>query len=376
MRHLLLFCFQLLGLSSFVYGETDAQPIFHRTVEDQTFYFDSAAFKNWVGYLQAGQVLPICESTGEFYKICPVADLPAYYIKSSVKLEKSTSHEPARIHKIFAQKDYIDIIYDRSKDPPSVFVDNDGSEFRLTIFPVRVELEYLRYERAWSGGPIAIDPAGELAMVMKLSKAPSCGFDITAEPYGILRISLNECSTQPFKVIIDPGHGGSERGTCKDNVCEADLTLKLSHALREELKKLKIDAALTRESDVAVPFEDRVNTAIDQRAALFVSLHFDLWGPSFYLKEPPTGTSCYYFHEFMSEPAHKICGGEKIAGLPLGSITKRSFYVLHSHSFPSVLVEVANFGHEEDTARVLKADFIKKAAVDLAKKISLLAPKR
>ena len=78
------------------------------------------------------------------------------------------------------------------------------------------------------------------------------------------------------KIIIDPGHGGSDPGApgFHKNVWEKDLVLKLAQKLADILRdRLKCTVLLTRNEDKRLTLEERTAIANTKRADLFISLH-------------------------------------------------------------------------------------------------------
>ncbi|MEL6920953.1 MAG: N-acetylmuramoyl-L-alanine amidase [Pseudomonadota bacterium] len=84
-------------------------------------------------------------------------------------------------------------------------------------------------------------------------------------------------SPQEFVVVLDPGHGGIDSGAVGvSGVREKDIVLDFAQTLRAELEKYaNIRVQLTRDSDMFVRLDDRVRTARQNNAQLFVSLHAD-----------------------------------------------------------------------------------------------------
>ncbi len=78
------------------------------------------------------------------------------------------------------------------------------------------------------------------------------------------------------RVVIDPGHGGSDEGTrSADGVREKDVTLACATRLAGHLTRHGIEAVLTRTHDVTTPQATRIQVAGTAGADLFVSLHCD-----------------------------------------------------------------------------------------------------
>jgi len=76
-------------------------------------------------------------------------------------------------------------------------------------------------------------------------------------------------------VIIDPGHGGKDKGAYWGGVRESQLNLKVAQELEKLLKKRGIRTVMTRRSDVFVSLGHRAAVANRYRSAVFVSIHFN-----------------------------------------------------------------------------------------------------
>lgn len=82
----------------------------------------------------------------------------------------------------------------------------------------------------------------------------------------------------PWRVVIDPGHGGRDPGTQspRTRTAERDITLAVSRMVREELAAVDdIDPWLTRSTDVFIDVPDRPRLAVQRDGDLFVSIHVD-----------------------------------------------------------------------------------------------------
>ena len=80
--------------------------------------------------------------------------------------------------------------------------------------------------------------------------------------------------TVPWRVIIDPGHGGRDPGTLGGGSHEKDIVLAIGRRLYEELRdRGMIEPHLTRDADVYVEHDLRSRFAVDRAGDLFVSIH-------------------------------------------------------------------------------------------------------
>lgn len=66
------------------------------------------------------------------------------------------------------------------------------------------------------------------------------------------------------KVIIDPGHGGTDSGATGNNLLEKDYNLLISKYMYDRFKELGIPVAITRDSDTTLSPIDRVNTILNK----------------------------------------------------------------------------------------------------------------
>lgn len=80
-----------------------------------------------------------------------------------------------------------------------------------------------------------------------------------------------------YRIVIDPGHGGKDPGALAVNGgMERDITLSASQMLKALLEEdPRYDVKLTRDTDIFIELEERVNIARGFDADLFISLHAD-----------------------------------------------------------------------------------------------------
>lgn len=78
-------------------------------------------------------------------------------------------------------------------------------------------------------------------------------------------------------IVIDPGHGGKDRGTENKalQLVEKNLTLDVALRLEKILKQEGFKVTLTRHNDHFVDLYDRSKKANQLKADLFISIHFN-----------------------------------------------------------------------------------------------------
>lgn len=108
------------------------------------------------------------------------------------------------------------------------------------------------------------------------------------------------------RIIIDPGHGGSDPGTSgKLGTKEKNVALDIAMRLKNRLERYDYDVLMTREEDEAVSLQKRVELANSAMADLFISIHLN------YLPSRPTNIiETYYFGLSFDEEVLRLAEKE------------------------------------------------------------------
>jgi N-acetylmuramoyl-L-alanine amidase len=176
----------------------------------------------------------------------------------------------------------------------------------------------------------------------------------------------------PFRtVILDPGHGGKDKGAAG---MEAAETLKLALAIKEELQNLGHIVVMTREENVFVPLEERVEIAKANPKAIMISLHFnsgpkDAQGIETYImsaREPnaQNRASIALATAVHSRTMIYINGarGGKNFGMTDRGIRRAKFNILKHSPCPTILMEAGYLTNKEDAEKIKNPDFQKTLA--------------
>lgn len=125
--------------------------------------------------------------------------------------------------------------------------------------------------------------------------------------YLILLVGIHISAwSAPLSILIDPGHGGRDRGTTKQETHEAQITLEVANDLRALLQKNPaFQVRMTRATDMTVSLNERSRLAKAHDADLFVSIHVNsspdshARGAEFYFQNqlPPDEESMYLAHQ-------------------------------------------------------------------------------
>ena len=143
------------------------------------------------------------------------------------------------------------------------------------------------------------------------NKKPLFGYDVEKYEkgyiYTIKKAPKVSCK-RPLKdmiVVVDPGHGGSEKGVVAFGIEEKKVNLDISKKLRKELRKKGATVYMTRKKDINVPLYDRPKFAKEKNADILLSIHQNsLANPSEIDKKHGVGT--YYYHAQALPLAQKI----------------------------------------------------------------------
>jgi N-acetylmuramoyl-L-alanine amidase len=108
------------------------------------------------------------------------------------------------------------------------------------------------------------------------------------------------------KVVLDPGHGGSDPGApTRSGLWEKDITLDVAQRLRVLLVEAGFEVVMTREGDDSVSLRERAQFANRERGDLFVSIHFNSLPTRSY-----RGIETYYLGVTSDPHVERLAGAE------------------------------------------------------------------
>jgi N-acetylmuramoyl-L-alanine amidase len=98
----------------------------------------------------------------------------------------------------------------------------------------------------------------------------------TIEPQ--LRPTMIQRSGKVQTIVLDPGHGGFDKGAASTFGNEKTYALDVARQLRPLLQAKGFKVVMTRETDVFIPLEVRARIANATKDSIFVSIHFNATG--------------------------------------------------------------------------------------------------
>ena len=160
------------------------------------------------------------------------------------------------------------------------------------------------------------------------------------------------------KVVIDAGHGGNDPGTSGNGLKEKDYTLLISQYMAERLKDLGYNVYLTREEDISLIPNERVNRIINafgnNSDVLVISNHLNAGGAE--------GAEVIYALRNTDELSNKILNNLKEIGNPvrkayqrrLPSNPSKDYYFIHRNTgiTEPIIIEYGFLDNVKDSKRI------------------------
>ncbi|PYI93281.1 MAG: hypothetical protein DME97_05960 [Verrucomicrobia bacterium] len=210
----------------------------------------------------------------------------------------------------------------------------------------------------------------------------------TIEPQ--LRPQMIQRSGKVTTIVLDPGHGGFDKGAASAFGNEKTYALDIARQLRPLLQAKGFKVIMTRENDVFIPLEVRARIANATKDSIFVSIHFNATGSNpnatgfeiFSLTPrgaPSTNDDSLALHfvnmqagspmeaqsfELSAAVYHSMCG-HFLQEFDRG-IKRARFAVLRRTNIPSILVEGGFLSEAGDSKRIADPAWRKQLAESLS----------
>lgn len=166
-------------------------------------------------------------------------------------------------------------------------------------------------------------------------------------------------------VVLDPGHGGHDRGCGIGYVFEKHLALDTARRVEELLRKAGLRVVMTRTRDVFIPLADRAAAGNRYGNAIFVSIHYNYarsggGGAETYYHFSASHSLAAYIQAYMVQRTRMVNRGVKNARFHVIRNTTRN---------PAVLVECGFVSNATERARMLTGEFRARLAEGIAQGI-------
>ena len=193
-------------------------------------------------------------------------------------------------------------------------------------------------------------------------------------------------------IMIDPGHGGEDRGSpgFSKNTEEKKMTLDLAIRLEKLLQNEGFFTLMTRRKDIYVSLEDRSQLANASDADIFISLHFnavkskEAKGIETYCLTPAGLNSTGAIHRFGfsgfdEEPGNRFDAHntllaylvqqkliKNMAGVEDRGVKRSRFFVIKATKRPSILVEGGFLSNPTEEKQILNSAYRDQLAATIA----------
>ena len=190
-------------------------------------------------------------------------------------------------------------------------------------------------------------------------------------------------------VILDPGHGGHDKGAASPYELEKNFALDVSRRVRDELQKAGLRVMMTRNTDTFVELQDRAAMANAKQNSIFVSIHFNASpnqeanGLEIFCITPRGAPSTEYDELLVRDMIQEHGNESELQSFILASaiyhslhgssltmfdrgLKRARFAVLRATKMPAVLIEGGFLSNPGDAKRVASKDWRNKYSAAIA----------
>lgn len=167
-----------------------------------------------------------------------------------------------------------------------------------------------------------------------------------------------------YTVVLDAGHGGADGGTVEQAAMEKGINLAIVLKMKGLLENQGIHVVLTRDQDIFMKLEERVQIENEEEADLFVSIHCNYYEKDSWVH----GLECYYCkgEERGKYYAEKIIEAIEEGGTIVPRDAKPAgYYILKNTMVPAVLVEAGYLSNYQERNNLMSEEYQEKLAEEL-----------
>ena len=182
----------------------------------------------------------------------------------------------------------------------------------------------------------------------------------------IRAIKPSKKNTVKNKIILDAGHGGSDYGAIREGINEKDITLDVTQRVEAILRSKGYKTALTRNDDIYLSLEERVEIAESEEPELFVSIHVNSA-----VSTDPNGIETHWYHD-NSKPLAEIVHKHIMKEFPNSNnrgLFKSKFYVINHTTVPAILCEIGFLSNDKERNELVTDSRKQKTAKAIAEGI-------
>ena len=216
---------------------------------------------------------------------------------------------------------------------------------------------------------------GQIQYVFNLKSEQQWGYDIRYEGTSLI-LSLrhspklpkdNSTALQGIKILLDPGHGGTETGARGPNgYTEKEVNLVVSKLLQKELLKRGATVYLTREEDQELSLPERVARINQIKPTISLSIHYNALpdggdainteGVGIFWYHPQAHELAIFLHHYLVKNLNR----------PSYGVFWNNLALTRPHTAPSVLLELGFMINPEEFEWITNPQEQEKLAQTLA----------
>ncbi|MGI0482958.1 N-acetylmuramoyl-L-alanine amidase [Geminocystis sp. CENA526] len=230
------------------------------------------------------------------------------------------------------------------QNPVPISIRQGDDTFTLTLHNTTAQTDTIRFDDDslikrldwYQTSPSQVD------YIFNFKSSRQWGYDVRYEGSNlVLTFNHAPANIQGTTILLDPGHGGEEKGALGGTgYPEKDVNLVVSLLLAEELRNRGVTVYLTRETDTFVSLVDRQRMINQLKPHLAFSIHYNAL-PDGGNAEKTQGISTFWYHP----QAHDISVflhnylTEKL-DRPSYGVYWNNLALTRPHTAPSVLLEL------------------------------------
>jgi N-acetylmuramoyl-L-alanine amidase len=182
-----------------------------------------------------------------------------------------------------------------------------------------------------------IVPVPPTAPAINIPVPPAPAVNIPAPPTAPGSLPAPTTPIGRSVVVIDPGHGGPDPGAVgRGGIQEKEIVLDISRQVASILAQNGVQPILTRDRDMDLDLQPRVDIAERAKATLFVSIHANAISMS---RPDVNGLEVYYYQSGLGLAQSIQANILRTTNIADRGVRQGRFYVIRRTSMPSVLVE-------------------------------------
>ena len=181
--------------------------------------------------------------------------------------------EPGKLRMIFTHEAIVSpgsltLTFDSKVIPSASFEESNGAAEIVVNSNIPVMASFSNDGRTIIIAPPTATSAQNQAQPQTQATSPTAPPTVAASPSTLPPVE------QHVFAIIDPSHGGDERGAAlSDQLSEKDITLSFARALRAEMMARGLSTQLLRDGDTTLTLDQRAGMANSLGAVIYVCIH-------------------------------------------------------------------------------------------------------